>query len=105
PAGEYQDDQVTNLFAKLINRVKVEPFNLVASLIFLCAIVHTFLTSKFMHISHAYRHEYQALEVQESKTGIRHSPSVRTHFFFGLSCSISWAKLKLCLAFGSYLFF
>src|SRR5262249_24532275 len=28
-----------------------------------------FLTSKFMHISHAYRHEYQALEVQESKTG------------------------------------
>ena len=68
PAGEYQDDQVTNLFAKLINRVKVEPFNLAASLIFLCAIVHTFLTAKFMHISHAYRHEYQTLELQESKT-------------------------------------
>jgi hypothetical protein len=68
PVDEYQDDQVTDLFAKLINRLKAEPFNLVASLIFLCAIVHTFLTSKFMHISHAYRHEFQALELQESKT-------------------------------------
>jgi putative Na+/H+ antiporter len=69
PLGDYHDDQVPNWFDKLFNRVKVEPFNLIATLIFLCAIVHTFLTSKFMHISHAYRHEFQALELQEAKTG------------------------------------
>jgi hypothetical protein len=68
PLSEYQDDQTPQLFAKLINRAKAEPFNVIASLIFLCAIIHTFLTSRFMHISHAFRHEYQALELQESKT-------------------------------------
>ena len=68
PLSEYQDDQAPNLLVKLINRAKIEPFNVIASLIFLCAIVHTFLTSKFMHISHRYRHEFQALELQESKS-------------------------------------
>ena len=68
PLSEYQDDRAPNLLVKLINRAKIEPFNVIASLIFLCAIVHTFLTSKFMHISHRYRHEFQALELQESKS-------------------------------------
>jgi Putative Na+/H+ antiporter len=68
PVAEYHDDHAPSLVAKLINRVRVEPFNLIASLIFICAIIHTFLTAKFMHISHAYRHEFQALEFQESKT-------------------------------------
>jgi hypothetical protein len=69
PLDEYHDDQAPNLFEKLLNRAKVEPFNVIATLIFLCAIVHTFLTSKFMHISHAFRHEFQALESLKSKTG------------------------------------
>src|SRR5690606_28226771 len=33
-------------------RIDVEPFNLVASIIFLCAIVHTFLSAKFRHWAH-----------------------------------------------------
>ena len=69
PIDEYQDDQAPNLLEKLFNRAKIEPFNLIATLIFLCAIVHTFLTSKFMHISHAYLQEFQALELEEAKAG------------------------------------
>ncbi len=53
------------MLQKLIGRVKVEPFNLVGTLIFLCAILHTFLTSKFMQIAHRYKQEFEALEVQE----------------------------------------
>src|SRR5262245_28129216 len=68
PLSEYQDDQTPQLLSKLVNRAKIEPFNVVASLIFLCAIIHTFLTSRLMHISHRYHHEFQALELQESKT-------------------------------------
>jgi hypothetical protein len=34
------------------NRIRQQPFNLVASLIFLCAIIHTFLTGRFMVIAH-----------------------------------------------------
>ncbi len=36
----------------LVSRVRAEPFNLVASVIFLLAIVHTFLTPKFRHWAH-----------------------------------------------------
>lgn len=36
----------------LNDRVHVDPFNLVASLIFLLAIIHTFLTPKFRHWAH-----------------------------------------------------
>ena len=50
---DYHDDQIPGLVQKLVNRVLVEPFNLVGTLIFFCAILHTFLTAKFMHIAHA----------------------------------------------------
>jgi len=36
----------------LVSRVQAEPFNLVASLIFLCAIIHTFMTARFRHWAH-----------------------------------------------------
>jgi hypothetical protein len=62
---EYHDDETPGLLQKLIGRVKVEPFNLVGTVIFLCAILHTFLTSKFMQIAHRYKHEFEALEHQE----------------------------------------
>jgi Putative Na+/H+ antiporter len=65
PLEDYHDDQTPGLVQKLVNRVLVEPFNLVGTLIFLCAIVHTFLTARFMHIAHACQHEFEALESQE----------------------------------------
>ena len=64
PLEDYHDDEVTSLPQKLVDRVRAEPFNLVGTLIFLCAILHTFLTSKFMHISHGYQSEFAALEGQ-----------------------------------------
>jgi len=67
PLDEYHDDETPSLLQKLIGRVRAEPFNLVGTFIFLCAIVHTFLTSKFMHIAHGYREEFKALEDQEKE--------------------------------------
>ena len=55
----YNDADVDSIFAILKNRVKQEPFNLIATLIFLCAIIHTFLTSKFMAISHKWEHTHE----------------------------------------------
>jgi Na+/H+ antiporter NhaD/arsenite permease-like protein len=68
PLEEYHDDQTPGLFKKLIDRVKVEPFNLVGTIIFICAIVHTFLTSKFMHIAHRYEQEFKDLESHEKES-------------------------------------
>ncbi len=68
----YNDADVDSIFAILINRVKQEPFNLIATLIFLCAIIHTFLTSKFMVLSHKWEHEHE----QKIKKGLVDKNSV-----------------------------
>ena len=54
----YKDSDVQSIAAILANRIRQEPFNLVATIIFLCAIVHTFLTGKFMTIAHRWEHEH-----------------------------------------------
>ncbi len=59
--ASYQDDALPGLFAKLRHRVKAEPFNAIATFLFLGAIAHTFLASRFMAISHRYQHQFEAL--------------------------------------------
>lgn len=54
----YNDSNLKSIAAILKNRIKQEPFNLVATIIFLCAIIHTFLTGRFMAIAHRWEHEH-----------------------------------------------
>ncbi len=63
----------------LVNRVRQEPFNMAATLIFLCAIVHTFLTSKFLARAHKWEREH----AQKIKAGqvSRHSVHHRAELF------------------------
>ena len=68
----YNDADVDSILAILTNRVKQEPFNLFATLIFLSAIVHTFLTSKFMAVAHQWEHEHE----QKIKKGLVDKNSV-----------------------------
>jgi hypothetical protein len=65
PLEEYRDEQITGVSQKLAHRALAEPFNLVGTLIFLAAIIHTFLASKFMQVAHRLQGEFQALEEQE----------------------------------------
>jgi hypothetical protein len=55
----YNDADAGSIWAILKNRVKAEPFNLIATLIFFLAIVHTFMTGRFMTIAHKWEHEHQ----------------------------------------------
>jgi hypothetical protein len=55
----YGDAGAGSVWNILQNRVAQEPFNLVATLIFFLAIAHTFMTAKFMAISHRWEHEHQ----------------------------------------------
>lgn len=48
------NDATMSVAGKLEHRISESPFNVVATLIFLLAIVHTFLSSKFMALSHAF---------------------------------------------------
>lgn len=52
PLDSYGDASLTSLGDVLVGRIQAEPFNLVAAVIFLLAIIHTFLTAKFRHWAH-----------------------------------------------------
>jgi hypothetical protein len=56
----YNDDHLDSIWAILKHRIAREPFNLVAALVFFTAILHTFLTGKFMAISHKWDREHIA---------------------------------------------
>ena len=61
----YHDSHLTGIMAILKDRVCQNPFNLVASMIFLCAIIHTFMTSKFLAVAHRWEAHHQELIRQE----------------------------------------
>ena len=57
--ASYQDADIQGVLAILKHRISHTPFNLVASLIFLAAILHTFLTCKFLYHAHEWKAEHQ----------------------------------------------
>ncbi len=61
PLDGYGDGGVTGVGNILRHRMAAEPFNLIATLIFILAIVHTFLAPRFMKIAHRWRDEHEAV--------------------------------------------
>jgi len=51
----YNDAHLESIPQILLHRIRTEPFNLIATIIFLCAIIHTFMASKLTTISHRRR--------------------------------------------------
>ncbi len=56
----YADGGLGSLWAVLRHRVEVQPFNLLATLLFGCAIVHTFLATRIRHRAHRVEEEHKA---------------------------------------------
>jgi len=56
--ASYDDAHLESIPKILKHRIRTEPFNLVATIIFLCAIIHTFLASKLTTISHRRRRRH-----------------------------------------------
>lgn len=76
--ASYNDGHLQGIGDLLSHRSKVAPFNLAATLIFLCAIIHTFLTSKFLEISHKWEHEHH------EKVARGERPKGSVHFGAGI---------------------
>lgn len=57
--ASYHDADIKGVAAILKHRVSHTPFNLVASLIFLTAILHTFFSSRFLYYAHKWKAEHQ----------------------------------------------
>ncbi|HVU33421.1 MAG TPA: putative Na+/H+ antiporter [Opitutaceae bacterium] len=58
--SSYVEPAGLGMFAALRQRIVAEPFNAVATTIFLLAIVHTFLTAKFRHWAHVVEARHRA---------------------------------------------
>lgn len=69
PLDGYGDAELEGTWAILVHRASHTPFNLVATLLFFCAIVHTFLTSKFIALAHRLDHAHQAQRKLAEKKG------------------------------------
>ncbi len=66
PLGIYEsEEEGMGLWEKLCHRVQVDGFNLAASLIFLCAILHTFMAPKFQALAHKLEHDHKQKLKQE----------------------------------------
>ncbi len=66
PLGIYaSEEEGMGLWDKLCHRVQVDNFNLAATLIFLFAILHTFLAPKFQNLAHKLEHAHKQRLKQE----------------------------------------
>ena len=74
PLDSYQDGHLTDLMEILSHRIDQHPFNLIATLLFACAICHTFLTGIFRRIAHRWEHEsHQQIKRQtQDEMGVWH---------------------------------
>jgi hypothetical protein len=68
----YEDADLDSIPQILAHRVQLVPFNLVATLIFFCAIVHTFMASKFSALSHQRRLEHRR-KIDDGEATVRQS--------------------------------
>src|ERR1700722_12561588 len=96
PVDSYHDQQIPSLLGKLTGRIQREPLNLVATIIFFGAIVHTFRAGWFLKIAHNYQQSYDAIEyLLHTTDGPRILGRNTSSCSSRLSSFISWAKSKL----------
>jgi hypothetical protein len=79
PLASYNDSDVTSVWSVLVNRVHAEPFNLVATIIFLLAIVHTFLAPQILKLSHRVQHQHEEKLKEEHGDELHEKVHVRFH--------------------------
>jgi len=82
PLSAYPPPSADGLFSTLAQRVDQDPFNLVATGIFLLAILHTFGAARFAALSHRVQH---ARDTRRARQGLPPRPSALAEFlhFFG----------------------
>ncbi len=83
PLDSYGDAEMQGIWARLVHRAGANPFNVIATAIFLLAIAHTFLSSKFMSIAHRLAEEHEALKAEGKVSRRSVSLGANTFHFLG----------------------
>jgi len=100
----YGDSGERSIVTILINRAASEPFNIAATLIFFCAIIHTFMTSRFLAIAHKWEqaHAERITRGQADKYSVHHGAEL-FHFLGEVEVVFGAWTVALALAiFYSY---
>jgi hypothetical protein len=105
PLSDYPPGGAGTLWQTLGARIEADPFNLVATIIFLLAIIHTFLTPRFRHWAHeveqAHCERIKARRSDRNDDGIPDEVSFRgqmLHFFGEVEAVFGIWALILMLA-------
>jgi hypothetical protein len=68
PLSQYGDGDVARIQDKLASRIAKDPFNLVATAIFFCAILHTFFAGFFLKLAHKLEYRHREKIEREGRT-------------------------------------
>lgn len=100
----YNDGEMTSIIARLLNRIKKEPFNLFATVIFFLAIGHTFMASRFMAKAHRLqqRHAELKLSGKVHRNSVSHKAEI--YHFLG-EVEVIFGIWVIALAIGIVAFF
>jgi len=82
PLESYGDANLPSVVDILLHRIKAQPLNLVGTLLFLCAVLHTFFTHKFHHLAHIFEARGPA-KAEGDKAGRRGNGWSRLFHFLG----------------------
>lgn len=69
PLDQYNDAANASLWQIISERARIEPFNLVATALFLLAIVHTFLAPSLLKLSHRVQHHHDEKIRRQRESG------------------------------------
>ena len=100
---DYGDSGEGSIITILKNRIQQEPFNLVATLIFLAAIIHTFMTGKFMAVAHRWNHQHQKKidQALASRRSVHHGAEL---FHFLGEVEVVFGLWAMALVFAIFFF-
>ncbi len=97
PLESYGDSHLTTVGAVLKHRVAKEPFNLVATLLFLGAVTHTFLTHKLRHLAHVIEDRHKTQHAGEAGTPPVSKTARLLHFLGEVEAVFGIWVIPLCL--------
>jgi hypothetical protein len=79
PLESYGDAEVQSVWQVLQHRIQQEPFNVWATVIFVCAVMHTFCTHKFLHWSHVLDERHRERRMGAGDAAPDPEPNKQTH--------------------------
>ncbi|MBT4262994.1 MAG: hypothetical protein HN580_15140 [Deltaproteobacteria bacterium] len=83
PLDSYHDSHLTDVGDILIHRIKQEPLNLVVSILFLCAIIHTFCVGTFRRMAEKLEKKHRQLLKINGQANLKYNGNPVDNVSFG----------------------